>query len=211
MISSLGFIGPFLGMSLGGLAPFLFLKIKRRTRDKAFEKQFPDTLQGMATALRAGHTLQTCIWTMGEELPPPASTEFKRVFEECSLGVKVEDALKGMLKRINNQDLRFFITAVMIQRESGGNLASILEQLDTLIRQRLRIRRQIKTYTAQGRMTGMILGVMPTGLAGFLTIINPQYMAPLWQTPTGQAMAVGALLMQVLGFLVIRRIVDIRF
>lgn len=205
-----GLPGFLLGASLGGLAPHLVLKAKTRRRMKAFEKQFPEALRLLATSLRAGHALTYGIRMLAEELPAPAGEEFRKVSEENGLGLRIEDALVNMRRRIENPDLPFFVTAVVIQRETGGNLAELLQLLDALVRGRFKIRGQVKALTAPGRLSGILLGLLPIGLGGVFTLINPGYMAPLWGTSAGRSMVLGAFLLQGLGYLVIRRIVNIR-
>ena len=205
-----GTAGLLVGAAVGGWLPLLILKLKRRLREKAFEKQFPEALRLLVTSLRVGHSLAVGIQMLGEELPAPVSREFQKVAEESKLGLRIEDALQGMLQRIASPDLRFFVASVMIQRETGGNLAAILEQLDEMIRLRFRIRGQVKALTAPGRMTGGLLAVMPIAMGGILTLLNPTYMSPLWHTTTGRAFVIGALVLQALGFLVIRRIVNVQ-
>ncbi len=205
-----GRAGLFLGAAFGGIVPHLVLKLKKRRREKAFEKQFPESLRLLATSLKAGHALPASIRMLGEELPPPVSEEFQKVSEESRLGLSIEDALKNMLKRVDSPDIRFFVTSIMIQRETGGNLAAILQQLDGLIRERFRIRGQIKALTAPGRATGALLSIMPVGMGGILTLLNPSYMAPLWETSAGQLFAIGGFVLQGMGYLAIRRIVNVR-
>ncbi len=204
-------LGLFVGILIGAMLPFLFLRFKTRFRQKGFEKQFPEALRMLATSLKAGHALPTGIQMLGEELPPPVGTEFEKVAQESGLGLSMEEALKGMLRRMNNPDLRFFVTSVMIQRKTGGNLATILQQLDALIRERFKIRGQVKALTAPGRMTGMILAVMPLGVGSLIAFLNPVYMAPLWNTSLGRTLAIGGFVLQLMGYLVIRRIVDVRY
>ena len=204
-------LGLFVGILVGVMLPFLFLRFKTRHRQKGFEKQFPETLRMLATSLKAGHALPAGIQMLGEELPPPVGLEFAKVSQESGLGLSIDDALKNMLRRMDNPDLRFFVTSVMIQRETGGNLATILHQLDALIRERFKIRGQVKAMTAPGRMTGMVLGVMPLGVGGFIAFLNPVYMAPMWNTPLGRTLAVGGFVLQLMGYLVIRRIVNVRY
>lgn len=201
----------FLGAALGAWIPFLFLKLKRRARMKAFEKQFPEALRLLATSLRAGHALAASIRILGEELPAPVGAEFQKVAEESNLGLSIEDALQNLLGRMDNPDLRFFVTAVLIQRETGGNLATILQNLDQLIRERFKIRGQVKALTAPGRLTGMILAVLPLGVGGIMVLINPLYMEPLWKTGTGRGMAILSFILQIMGYFMIRKIVNIRY
>ena len=202
--------GVFIGGLIGGIVPFLILNLKRSRIEKAFEAQFPEALRLLATSLKAGHALPSGIRMLAEELPAPVSSEFEKVSEESALGIGIEEALKNMLLRRNNQDLRFFVTSVMIQRETGGSLSDVLEQLDDLIRERFKIRRQIKALTGAGRMAGMMLGVMPIGMAVVFSIMNPDYMKPLWATSTGRYIALSGFALQGMGYLLIRKIVNIQ-
>jgi tight adherence protein B len=204
-------VGLLLGAALGAWIPFLFLKLKRRARTRAFEKQFPEALRLLATSLRAGHALAASIRILGEELPAPVGVEFQKVAEESNLGLSVEDALQNLLSRMDNPDLRFFVTSVLIQRETGGNLATILQNLDQLIRERFKIRGQVKALTAPGRLTGMILAVLPLGVGGIMVLINPLYMEPLWKTGMGQFFAILSFVLQIMGYFMIRKIVNVRY
>ncbi|MFQ5915255.1 MAG: type II secretion system F family protein [Nitrospinota bacterium] len=203
--------GLILGILFGAIAPSIFLHIKKVRREKAFEQQFPEALRLLSTSLKAGHALPVSIRMLGEELPPPVSIEFQKASEETRLGMRMEDALKNMLARIDSQDLRFFVTSVIIQRETGGNLSDVLEQLDAIIRERFKIRRQVKAITAPSRMAGYMLAVLPIGVGLMFSIINPEYMEPLWATPLGRFVAIAAFVLQAVGYLVIRRIVNFKF
>ncbi|MCS7160051.1 MAG: type II secretion system F family protein, partial [Gemmatales bacterium] len=145
-----------------------------------------------------------------EELPPPLGREFARVYEEQNLGIDIEDALKSLCERVPNLDLRFFATSVIIQRQTGGDLAEILDKIGYLIRERFRIQNQVKALTAEGRLSGAILIALPFVLFLVMLNINPEYVAMLWKTEIGMKMSLFALVMQILGALVIRKIVNIR-
>src|SRR5262249_43153925 len=159
---------------------------------------------------RAGHSLAAGMHVVAEEMPSPIADEFNRVYEEQNLGIAVEDALKGMCERVPNLDLRFFVTSVLIQRQTGGDLAEILDKIGYVIRERFRILSQVKTLTAEGRLSGIVLIALPFGLFLMMLHIKPDYIEKLWTHPLGIKMAVGALILQVLGAIVIKKIVTIK-
>jgi tight adherence protein B len=192
------------------LVPLAWLLNKRRVRLKTFASQLPDALELVARALRAGHALGAGMHVVAEEMPSPISNEFGRVYEEQNLGISLEDALKGMCERVPNIDLRFFVTSVMIQRQTGGDLAEILDKIGYVIRERYRILGQVKALTAEGRLSGIILLALPFGLFLLMLHIKPDYVERLWTHPLGIKMSVAAIIMQLLGAAVIKKIVDIK-
>jgi tight adherence protein B len=203
----------FLALAVGlGLfaVPWLWLWNKRRTRLKKFAAQLPDALELIARALRAGHSLASGFHLVAQELPPPLGTEFGRVYEEQNLGVAIEDALKSLCDRVPNLDLRFFATAVVIQRQTGGDLAEILDKISSLIRERYRIQNQVKALTGEGRLSGVVLIALPFVLFLVMLYLNPDYISMLWKTEMGIKMSLFGLLMQIFGALVIRKIVNIK-
>lgn len=206
---SLGLGGLVAGLLLGWTVPPGFLWQMRRRREKAFEKQFPEVLRHLSTTIRAGHGLLSSIRALAEEFAPPASVEFGKIAEETALGLGIEDALRNMLERMDSPDLRFFASSIIIHRETGGNLAVILDQIESLLRERLKLRGEVKALTTPGRFTGYILGFLPAAIVIILVMVNPAYMAPLWKTQYGQMVMTGGFLLQGLGYLVIRRIVQI--
>jgi tight adherence protein B len=190
--------------------PGIVVNAKRRLRVKRFLGQFPDALEMFARSLRAGHSLAGAIELVAREMPDPIGSEFQKVFEEQNLGMPLREAFVGMTGRVDALDVKFFITAILVQRETGGNLAEIIDRISYVIRERFRIQGQLKIFTAQARMTGIILGLLPIGVAFLLGIIAPDYLRPLWSERSGRVMiAVGATL-QVLGALAIRAIVRIK-
>ncbi len=193
----------------GGLIPDMFVRWKRRNRIKKFEEQFADTVDLLGRAIRAGHPLSFGIRTVAEEAAEPAASEFRRIFEQQRFGLPFEEALLGMSDRIDLVDVRIFVTAVLVQREVGGNLAEILDKIAQTVRSRFSIQRQLRTYTAQGRLTGYVVGFLPVGLAVLLYFLNRDYVMELVNTNLGRLFAGGALFMQVMGYLWIRRIVKI--
>ncbi len=190
--------------------PFGWLWNKRRTRLKAFASQLPDALELVARALRAGHSLAAGMHVVHDELPPPISKEFGRVYEEQNLGVPIEEAMKSMCTRIPNLDLRFFVTATAIQRQTGGDLAEILDKIGYVIRERYKILGHVKALTAEGRLSGVVLIGLPFGLFLMMLHMKPDYISMLWTDPMGIQMSIFALVMQILGALCIKKIVDIK-
>jgi len=203
------YLAPLLGIFFA-LVPLAWLLTKRSSRLKKFSAQLPEALELVARALRAGHSLAAGMHVVAEEMPAPISDEFNRVYEEQNLGILIDDALKSMCERVPNLDLRFFVTSVCIQRTTGGDLSEILDKIGYVVRERFRILGQVKALTAEGRLSGVILLALPFVL--FLTMLHIKYdyVEKLWTTDQGIKMSVYALLMQVFGALVIRKIVDIK-
>lgn len=202
-------LGAVVGGIIGYLVPFLFLKIKIRRRAKAFNDQLGDTLILIANALRTGYSFMQAIEMVSREMLPPISSEFGRTLKEMNLGVPTEDAMSNMAKRIDSDDLDLVITAVLIQRQVGGNLAEVLDSIANTIRERIRIKGEIKTLTAQGRMSGVIVSLLPVALLLALRLINPDYVNILFTHPTGQFMLGTAIAGQLLGIIAIQKIVNI--
>ena len=198
-----------LGAVAGALLPDLYLRNKGRVRRNRFEEQFPDAMDLLGRAIRAGHPLSAGLRMVAEEMPDPMSTEFRHVFEEQRFGLPFEEALLSLADRVDLVDVRIFITAVLIQREVGGNLAEILDSIAHTIRGRFMLKRQLRTYTAQGRMSGYALVILPivTGVA--LYSLDPEYVSMLWTEPAGRLMVGAVMVMWVIGFFWIRRIVNI--
>jgi tight adherence protein B len=190
--------------------PFAWLLHKRWKRLKTFAAQLPDALELVGRALRAGHSLAAGMHVVAEEMPLPIADEFNRVYEEQNLGIPIEDALKNMCDRVPNLDLRFFVTSVLVQRQTGGDLAEILDKIGYVIRERFRILGQVKALTAEGRLSGVILIALPFLLFLIMLHIKYDYVEKLWTHPLGVKMAMTALGMQLLGALVIRKIVNIK-
>lgn len=190
--------------------PGTMVSVKRERRKKAFSSQFPDALEMFARSLRAGHSFTGAIQLVAQEMPHPLGSEFRQVFDEQNLGVPLREALTGMTQRVDSLDARFFVTAILIQRETGGNLAEIIDKIAHVIRERFRIQGQLKIFTAQARMTGIILSLLPAGLALAIGVLNPDYLKPLWFERAGKFLIALALCMQIAGALVIRKIVRIK-
>lgn len=198
-----------LGGVAGGYGPYLYLRIKIQRRAKAFNDQLGDTLVLMANSLRTGYSFLQAVDMVSREMPPPISLEFGRTLQEMNFGVSTEDAMHNMAKRVDSDDLDLVITVVLIQRQVGGNLAEIMDNIAGTIRERVRIKGQIKTLTAQGRISGLVIGGMPFALALIIYVINPSYMTLLFTTSLGKTLLAGALISEILGALVIRKIIDI--
>lgn len=190
--------------------PFLYLHYKKKQRIERFMEQLPDALTMLARSIRAGHSLSGGVELVGNELSPPLGELFKNAFEQQKLGLSISDALSNMNDRIDSIDLRFLTTAVSINSSVGGNLAEVLDKLSETIRERLRIRRQVQVYTAQGRMSGYVLGALPIVAFFLFNMMMPGYEELLFKEKLGNIMLVTALVLQVIGFFVIRKIINIR-
>jgi len=202
------------GLAAGPIAaflPFLYVRRAARKRLATFEEQFPEAIDLIARSLRAGHALTTALQTVGEEIQDPVGGEFQQVFEEQNYGMSLVDALKAFADRIPILDARFFVTAVLTQRESGGNLSEVLDNLASVVRERFKVKRQVRVVSAHGRITGWVLGFLPPALALILFVISPQHMRLLLDDPLGVQMLLAAILLQVVGILIIRRIVDVEY
>ena len=201
----------------GSLIPSFYLKIAAGRRLTAFDRQLSDTLNLWVNALRSGYSVLQAMEAIATELPAPVSVEFERVVQEVRLGLSVPQALSNMLRRVPSEDLDLVVTAVNIQREVGGNLAEVLDTISFTIRERVRIKGEIKTLTAQGRMSGIVISLLPLALAFALLGINPEYMSALWVRaepmilgiPCGWIAIAGGLITMAIGIYLIMRIVDI--
>lgn len=205
---------PILGLVIGTVAAGLPYAVVARARTKRmlkFEEHFPEAIDLIARALRAGHALPTGLAMVAEELPDPVGSEFKTVYDEQNFGIPLPDALRGFAERLPIIDARFFVTAVLTQREAGGNLAEVLDNLAAVIRERFKVKRQVRVISAHGRMTGYVLAGLPPGLCLAFLILAPGHILTLVNDPLGVKMMVGAVVLQVLGTLVIRKIVRIEY
>ena len=200
---------PLMGV-LGGVAPLTWVWFKRKRRLAAFERQFPEALELLGRSLRAGHSLVDGIRLAAEEMSEPIAGEFARCHEQQQLGRVLEDVLREMAKRVPLIDFHYFVTAIVLQRQTGGDAAEILDKIGRLIRERFQIRGQIRALTGEGRLSGVVLVVLPFLLAIYMYFRNPAYLRPLFQDPLGQQMACGAIVSMLFGSLVIKKIVDIR-
>ena len=202
------FLAP-LGLSLGFI-PLFVLMMKKKRRLARFGKQLPEALELIGRALRAGHSLASGFKLVADEMDAPISTEFERCYEAQNLGVTLEDAIEEMTNRVPNLDLRFFATAVILQRQTGGDLAEILDKIGHLVRERFKIWGQIQALTGEGRLSGIVLLALPPGLFVVMYYLNPGYSMTLFTDPMGHQMLVGAVILQILGALVIRKIINIK-
>ncbi|HTQ38683.1 MAG TPA: type II secretion system F family protein [Pirellulales bacterium] len=195
---------------LAGLLPVIWLLLRRSRRLRSFGKQLPDALELIARALRAGHSLGAGFNLVAGEMAAPIGVEFQRCYEEQNLGIPLDEALKNLTDRVPNLDLKFFCTALVLQRQTGGDLAEILDKIGSLIRDRFRIWGQVQALTGEGRLSGIVLLALPPVLFGTVYYLNPDYITVLFTDPMGKKMLAGAVLMQILGALVIRKIVNIK-
>jgi len=193
-----------------GLLPLTWLWLRRRGRFKRFATQLPEAMALIARALRAGHSLNSGIHLVVEEMPAPIATEFMLAYEEQNLGIPIEKSLKNMLTRMPNMDLKFFVTAVAVQKQAGGDLSEVLDKIAYLIRERFKILGQVKALTAEGRLSGIVLQALPIVL--FLTVyyINPEYVSLLFKEELGKQMLFYAIGLQILGAFFIKKIVNIK-
>ena len=197
------------GAAFGFALPFMFLRFKRTKRLRKFEEEFPEALDLISRALKAGHAFATGLKMVADEMSEPIGPEFRKTFDEQNFGLPLKDSLENLTLRVPLLDMRFFSTAVLIQRETGGNLSEILENLAHVVRERFKILRQVRVYTAHGRLTGYVLLALPAVLAIALSFINPEHMNMLFRERMGQIMLMIALGMQTAGFFWIRQVVKI--
>jgi tight adherence protein B len=190
--------------------PYIYVRRRRMGRQRGFEALLPEAIDLITNALKSGFSLESSLSMVSKEIPDPVGIEFAIAFEEQNLGVGLTDALSNMEKRVESEDLGLFTTALTIQKKTGGNLVEILEKIGNTIRERFQLKRQVRVYTAQGRLSGFVLVLLPIVTAIVLLAINPEYLKTLLVERTGNFMLGGAIIMQILGIWVIRRIVDIR-
>jgi tight adherence protein B len=202
-------LAPLIGIGFMAL-PFVWLYFRRAKRMANFAKQLPEALELMSRALRAGHSLGSGFNLVGEEMGEPISREFARAFEAQNLGKPLDQALEEMTDRVPNLDLRFFATAVILQRQTGGDLAEILDKIGYIIRERFKIWGQVQALTGEGRLSGIVLLALPPALFLAMWRLNPEYCMQLFTDPMGNQMLAAAVILQVVGALVIRKIVNIK-
>jgi tight adherence protein B len=194
--------------TLLGFAPFVFVLQKRSRRFAKFEQELPEALDLMVSSLRAGNSLVAGLRLVAYESPDPIRGEFRICFDEQNYGLELRTAMENLVARVPLQDLRIVVTAILIQKESGGNLAEVLEKASYLIRERFRLRRQVRVHTAQGRLTGWILSLLPVVLGLALYAISPETISVLWTRPIGVKLLYTAAAMTITGALIIRKIVN---
>lgn len=207
---------PYFGIALvagafAGFIPYLYVKRAAGKRLALFEEQFPEAIDLVARALRAGHALPTALQMVGDEIPAPVGTEFRLLFDQQNFGMSLPDALKSFGTRVPLVDARFFVTAVLTQREMGGNLSEVLDKLSAVIRERFKVKRQVRSVSAHGRITGVVLAFLPPSVAAILVVTAPSHIRLLIDDPIGVDMVIGAVVLQVVGVLIIRRILRVEF
>jgi tight adherence protein B len=198
------------GALLGFFIPYAYASHMRTKRFQKFEEKFPEAIDTLARAVRAGHAFTTALEMIANEVSEPVAGEFRQLYEEQKFGLPVRDALLNLADRIPLVDIKFFVTAVMLQRETGGNLAEILDNLSYVIRERFKILRQVRVHTAQGRLTMVLLMALPPTIVVLMQLLNPGFIRPLFTEPLGHALIVGGITLQTMGYFVIRRIIRIQ-
>jgi tight adherence protein B len=204
-----GWVAALAAAAVGAILPYLVAVNRRKKRLAAFEGQLPNAVDLMGRALRAGHPLSSGLRMVADESQDPLAVEFRQVFEEQRFGMPFEESLVALAERVPLVDVRILVTAILVQREVGGNLAEILDKIAYVVRERFTLRRQLRVITAEGRMSMWVLMSLPVGVGGILYLMNPAYVLTLFQDPIGHVMLYAAVVMGFLGFLWIRRIVDI--
>jgi tight adherence protein B len=197
-------------MLVGFLLPYSYASYRRNKRFEKFEELFPEAIDTLARAVRAGHAFTTAIEMIASEVAEPVCGEFRKLYEEQKFGMPVRDALINLTERVPLVDVKFFVTAVMLQRETGGNLAEILDNLSYVIRERFKIQRQVRVYTAQGRLTMALLMGMPPVIVTVMLLIEPAFIRPLFSDPIGHTLLVAGITLQTIGYFVIRKIIKIQ-
>jgi tight adherence protein B len=208
-LATFAFVALIVGPAFA-LLPLLYVLQKRNRRVAAFESQFPEALDFMARSMKVGHAFTVSLEMLSKESPDPLGMEFRRLFNEQNLGAPLDVAFQHMAARMPLADLRFFISTVLLQKETGGNLAEILSKLATVIRERFKLKGQVRAASAHGRMTALILGILPVVLALALMAIAPGYLQSLTNDPDGRYIVMGAVVAQLLGFYCMKRIIDIK-
>jgi len=193
-----------------GVFPFLYVYLKKKRRMEKFQRQLPDALDLIARALKAGHAFTGGLKMVGDELGEPVGTEFEKTLHEINFGSGVPEALKGLTQRVDCPDLRFFIISVIIQRETGGNLAEILAKIAYLIRERFKLQNRVQVLSAEGKLSAIILISIPFVIALALSVLNPVYIKTLFVDPVGKALVAFALLMMAIGIVVMKRMIEIK-
>ena len=191
--------------------PVAYVRYARSRRLLKFEEQFPEAIDLLSRALRAGHALTTGLLMVAEELPAPIGPEFQMLYDQQNFGLPLSQALRNFADRVQCLDARFFVTAVLTQKEAGGNLSEVLDNLASIIRERFKVKRQVRVISAHGRITGWVLSALPTALALFFCFMNPEKYANFYRDPLGMQMIAGALFLQLIGVLIIKKIVNIEF
>jgi tight adherence protein B len=197
--------------TLLAFVPLIYVRRVRTSRLLKFEEQFPEAVELIARSLRAGHAFTTGLGMVADEVPAPAGPEFRRVYDEQNFGMSLPEALRAMGQRVPVLDARFFVTAVLTQRESGGNLSEVLDNLANVMRERFKVKRQIRVISAHGRLSAWILSCLAPALAGILFLMSPNFMRILWEDPLGLQLVIAAVVLQTLGTFIISRMVRIEY
>ncbi len=200
---------PVCGLTIG-ILPYMWILYRRKKRFARFAQQLPDSLELIARALRSGHSLASGIQVVVQEMPDPISHEFNMAYEEQNLGIPIDQALKNVFRRVPNLDFKFFVTAVAIQRQAGGDLAEILDKIGHIVRERFRIMGQVQALTGEGRISGIVLMALPIVLFFVMYYLNPEYMMLLFTEELGRQMIAGAVVLQILGAVCIKKIIEIK-
>jgi len=200
----------WIALLVGFILPYSWASYKRNKRFEKFEELFPEAIDTLARAVRAGHAFTTALEMITSEVSEPVAGEFRQLYEEQKFGMPVRDALMNLTERMPLVDVKFFVTAVMLQRETGGNLAEILDNLSYVIRERFKIQRQVRVYTAQGRLTMALLMGMPPIIVTVMLVLNPGFIRPLFADPIGHTLLVAGITLQTVGYFVIRKIIRIQ-
>ena len=205
---------PLLSLSsgaAGAAAPLLYVIHKRRQRLDKIEQQLPDAIDLLNRALRSGHAFSSGLKMIGEEMPEPIASEFRIVHDEINFGVSLQQALTNLNQRIPLTDLRYFVVSVLIQRDSGGNLTEVLGNLSRLIRERLKLAAKVRVLSSEGRLSAWILVIMPFALGAIMNLVNPGFMAPLWNDPIGITIVKYMLTLMFFGVIIMKKIIKIRY
>ena len=193
-----------------GILPFVYIYSKKQRRMKKFERQFPDAMDLIARALRAGHAFSSGLKMVAEEFDDPIGTEFGRTLNEINFGVGVAEALEKLANRVDCPDINFFVISVILQRETGGNLAEILENIARLIRERFKLHGRVRSLSAEGRLSAIVLIILPFFVAFYIYLVNPEYIKLLIEDPMGKIMSIFALIMMIAGIFAIKRLIVIK-
>lgn len=203
------FFAPIIGTIVGAALPVLWLNAKEKKRLRMFQEQLPDAMDMLVSAMKAGYSFQAAMKFIGEEVPDPLGPEFARFYEEQRLGMEVRTALLALQERTNSLDLRMFVTAILIQRETGGNLGEVLGKIGSLMRERAALQGEIETMTAESKLSARILGALPFVVFGAVSVLNPGFMRPMLETSFGPWVFLGATLAVMMGYWIMMRIADI--
>jgi tight adherence protein B len=207
MLSSI--VGAAIGTAIGLILPILWLNAKERKRLFVFQEQLPEAIDMLVSAMKAGYSFQAAMKFIGEEVPEPLGPEFARFYEEQRLGMEVRTALLALQERVNSLDLRMFVTAILIQRETGGNLSEVLGKIATLMRERSALKGEIQTLTAESKLSARILGALPFVVFGMVNLLNPGFMRPMLDTSYGPWVFLAAGLSVSMGYWIMMQIADI--